>query len=192
MSSFHRGRMETLPCGWYFSKFSSFPSHLFDSPRGLGTFIFIIASRKALGPTQPPIQWAPGTLSLGVKRPGSEADQSPLSNAEIKEWVELYLHSPNTPSWRGAWLKQRDNWGHRTHHSNSKFLYCFCYTCHGLSPLICSVFVLTSETVNPCRCLIGLLGRGIGPPQGLYLHTTIQHKRNTGIIHSSIGLRTHV
>jgi hypothetical protein len=25
---------------------------------------------SALGPTQPPIQWVPGTLSLGVKRPG--------------------------------------------------------------------------------------------------------------------------
>jgi hypothetical protein len=23
--------------------------------------------------------------------------------------VELYLHSPNTPSWRGAQLKYRDN-----------------------------------------------------------------------------------
>jgi hypothetical protein len=23
--------------------------------------------------------------------------------------VELYLHSPNTPSWRGAQLKHRDN-----------------------------------------------------------------------------------
>jgi hypothetical protein len=27
--------------------------------------------------TQPPIQWVPGALSLGVKRPGREADQSP-------------------------------------------------------------------------------------------------------------------
>jgi hypothetical protein len=35
---------------------------------------------------------------------GREADHSPLSNAEVKEWVELYLHSPNTPSWRGAQL----------------------------------------------------------------------------------------
>jgi hypothetical protein len=33
---------------------------------------------------------------------GSEADHSPPSSAEIKEWVELYLHSPKTPSWRGA------------------------------------------------------------------------------------------
>jgi hypothetical protein len=30
----------------------------------------------------------------GVKRPGREADHSPPSSAEVKEWVELYLHSP--------------------------------------------------------------------------------------------------
>jgi hypothetical protein len=55
----------------------------------------------ALGPTQPPIQWVPGALSLGVKRPGREADHSP-PNAEVKECVELYLHSPNTSLCRGA------------------------------------------------------------------------------------------
>jgi hypothetical protein len=33
-----------------------------------------------------------------------EADHSHPSSAEVKEWVELYLHSPNTPSWRGAQL----------------------------------------------------------------------------------------
>jgi len=27
-------------------------------------------------------------------------------SAEVKECVELYLHSPNTPSWRGAQLKK--------------------------------------------------------------------------------------
>jgi hypothetical protein len=26
------------------------------------------------------------------------------ARAEVKEWVELYIHSPNTPSWRGAQL----------------------------------------------------------------------------------------
>jgi hypothetical protein len=36
----------------------------------------------------------PGALSMGVKRPGREADHSPPSSAEVKEWVELYLHSP--------------------------------------------------------------------------------------------------
>jgi hypothetical protein len=35
---------------------------------------------------------------------GREGDHSPPSSAEVKEWVELYLHSPNTPSWRGARL----------------------------------------------------------------------------------------
>jgi hypothetical protein len=35
---------------------------------------------------------------------GREADHSPPSSAEVKEWVELYLYSPNTPSWRGAQL----------------------------------------------------------------------------------------
>jgi hypothetical protein len=81
----------------------------FDSRRGLGIFLFTTASRMALGPTQPPIQWVPGILSLGAKRPGREADHSPPSSVEVKEWVKLYLHSPNTPSWRGAQLKHRDN-----------------------------------------------------------------------------------
>jgi len=40
--------------------------------------------RPALGPTQPPIQWVTGVLSLGVKRPGREANHSPPSSAEIK------------------------------------------------------------------------------------------------------------
>jgi hypothetical protein len=31
---------------------------------------------------------------LKVKRPWREADHSPPSNAEVKEYVELYLHSP--------------------------------------------------------------------------------------------------
>jgi hypothetical protein len=72
-------------------------------PAGLGIFLFT-ASRTALGPTQPPVQWVLGALSLGVKRPGCEADRSPPSSAEVEKCVELYLHSPNTPSWRGAYL----------------------------------------------------------------------------------------
>jgi hypothetical protein len=81
----------------------------FYSRQGLGILPFTTASRMALEPTQPPIQWVPGALSWGVKRPGREADHSPPSSAEAKEWVELYLHSSNMPSWRGAQLKHRDN-----------------------------------------------------------------------------------
>jgi hypothetical protein len=49
-----------------------------------GIFLLTPASRTALGPNQPLIQWVPGALSLGVKRPGREADHSPPSGAEVK------------------------------------------------------------------------------------------------------------
>jgi hypothetical protein len=42
----------------------------FDFRRGLGIFLFTTASRTALGPLQPPIQWVSEALSLGVKQPG--------------------------------------------------------------------------------------------------------------------------
>jgi hypothetical protein len=64
-----------------------------------------------------PIQRVPGVLSVGVKRPEREADHSPPSSAEVKECMELYFQSPNTPSWRGAQLKeqQRDNFTFTLH-----------------------------------------------------------------------------
>jgi hypothetical protein len=74
----------------------------FDSRLGSRIFLFTTASITALETTQPPIQWVPGALSLGVKRPGREADHSPPSNAEVKECMELYRYSSNTSSWRGA------------------------------------------------------------------------------------------
>jgi hypothetical protein len=67
---------------------------VFDSRRGLGIFLFTTASRTTLGPTQPPIQWVPGALSLAAERPGREADHSLPSSSEVKECVMLYLHSP--------------------------------------------------------------------------------------------------
>jgi hypothetical protein len=82
-----------------------------DCRRGLTIFLLTTASITALGPTQPPIQWVPGALSVGVKRPGREEDHSPPTTAEVKECVQLYLHSSNTPTWCGAQLKKkhRDN-----------------------------------------------------------------------------------
>jgi hypothetical protein len=62
-------------------------------PQVLGIFLFTV-SRTVLGPTQPPLQWVPGSLSLGVRRLGRETDHSPPSSAEVKECVELHLHSP--------------------------------------------------------------------------------------------------
>jgi hypothetical protein len=69
-------------------------------PRGLSSsidrvknFLFSTSSRLALGPAQPPIQWVPGALSPGVKRPGCDADHSPPTSAEAKKtWI--YTSTP--------------------------------------------------------------------------------------------------
>jgi hypothetical protein len=52
--------------------------------RGFEFFSSPPRTRPVLGPMQPPIQWLPGALSLGIKRPGREADPSPPSSAEVK------------------------------------------------------------------------------------------------------------
>jgi hypothetical protein len=44
---------------------------------------FDTTSRPGLETTQPPIQWVPGALSLGVKRPEHKADHSHPSSAEV-------------------------------------------------------------------------------------------------------------
>jgi hypothetical protein len=53
-------------------------------PAGLGIFLFTTTSRIVPGPNQSPIHWVPWALSVGVKRPGREADHSPLSSTEVK------------------------------------------------------------------------------------------------------------
>jgi hypothetical protein len=66
----------------------------FEYRQRLGIFLFTTASRPALESTQPPTPSVPGDFSLGVKRRGREVDHSPPYGAEVKECVELYLHSP--------------------------------------------------------------------------------------------------
>jgi hypothetical protein len=66
----------------------------FESRQGLGIFLFTTSSRPALGPTQPPVKWIPGTLSVGVKRPGRETDHSPPSSAEVKNSWSYIANSP--------------------------------------------------------------------------------------------------
>jgi hypothetical protein len=60
-------------------------------------FLYYVASRPALGPTQARIQWVPGVLSPGVKWP----------RTEVKNGLTI---PPvlGTSSWRGAY-KHRDN-----------------------------------------------------------------------------------
>jgi hypothetical protein len=54
----------------------------------------------SFGPTQPPIQWVPGSLSQGVKRLGHKTDHSPPSNVEVKNGGAI-PSLPNMYSWHG-------------------------------------------------------------------------------------------
>jgi hypothetical protein len=59
----------------------------------MGILLFTIESRPVLEPTQPPIQWIPGALSLGLKRPEREADHPSPYSAEVKnEWSYTSSH----------------------------------------------------------------------------------------------------
>jgi hypothetical protein len=79
-------------------------------PAGAGIFLFTTASRTALEPNQPPIQWVPGALSLVVKRPGREADHSPPASAEDKNaWS--YTSTPQYAFM--AWCLVK-HWGYLT------------------------------------------------------------------------------
>jgi hypothetical protein len=90
-------------------------------------------------PTQPPIQWVSGALSLGVKRPRREADHSPPFSSEVKEYVELYLYSPIRLC--GVVLSLK------THRDNFTFIYI-------LQPGVSlPVFTIPSRRLDPKGCL---------------------------------------
>jgi len=55
--------------------------------------LFTTASRPALGPTQPSMQWVPAALTPGIKRPGREADHPPPSNPGVTN-VWSYTSTP--------------------------------------------------------------------------------------------------
>jgi hypothetical protein len=90
-------------------------------PEEAGNFFFTTASRSAMGPNQPPTQWVPGALSLGVKRPGPEADHSPpprsrmceaippLPHYAFKAWCSVKKHRNNFTFtlllYNGSWYK---------------------------------------------------------------------------------------
>jgi hypothetical protein len=85
--------------------------------RGIGVRVSV-GSRIFSSPQHPDRLWGPPNLLSngyrwlflpGVKRPGREIDNSPKASAEFKKmWI--YTPTPNTPSWRSAYLvKHRDN-----------------------------------------------------------------------------------
>jgi hypothetical protein len=90
--------------------------------------MLLITSTPALGPTQPPVQWVTGALSLGIKWPGHEAEHTLPSSAEVKN-VWSCISTP--PYVFLAWwlVKQRIclNGVVLIKHRNSITLYRFAY-----------------------------------------------------------------
>jgi hypothetical protein len=62
-------------------------------PAGAGNFSLHHRVQNDSGAHPASYPMGTGALSLGVKWPGRESDNSPPSSAEVKECMELYLHS---------------------------------------------------------------------------------------------------
>ena len=55
----------------------------FDFQQDTAIILFFAVSRLILGPTQPPIQWVAGTVSLWIKQPLCEGIKQPM--CEVKD-----------------------------------------------------------------------------------------------------------
>jgi hypothetical protein len=84
-----------LCCKYQFKNFVKI--HILFQEQG---FSLLHSVLTGCGAHQPPVQWVPDDLSLGVKRPGREANHSPTSSTEVK-MVELYA-TPHMFSWHSV------------------------------------------------------------------------------------------
>jgi len=60
-----------------------------------------------VGPTQPPIQWSLGMLSLGTKQLDHATDHSLPSSAKVSNALELCIHAHYMP--HGVLLRHNEN-----------------------------------------------------------------------------------
>jgi hypothetical protein len=91
-------------CCWTVARIAQWagrPRGRSSNPCKVKNFLCSTSSRPALRPTQPPIQWVLGALSPGAKRPGREADHSPLTVSEGTKLGSMHL-LPHTPSGRSV------------------------------------------------------------------------------------------
>ena len=72
----------------------------FYSQQGYEVFLFSRASRQALGPTPPSVQWASGAFGLVIRLSVHEVDQSPQSMDEVKNvWSCTSIYLGYIPAW---------------------------------------------------------------------------------------------
>jgi hypothetical protein len=111
--------------------------------RGKG-FSLTSVSSPVLRPTQPPMQWAPGSFPQGKVRLGREADHWPQRSDEIQNEQELYLLSPLAPAWceRDSFPLCFTAWSGMLVHWES-------YILSQLSPYCASV--TWRDTLRPCK-----------------------------------------
>jgi hypothetical protein len=74
------------------------------SPSKVKIFHFSSLSRLALGSTKPPIQWAPGVLSPGLKGAVHEYYHSPPTSDEVKK---MWVYTSTPPYVYMAWCLNR-------------------------------------------------------------------------------------
>lgn len=63
---------------------STFPNTVRFQTEAIVSYLLFTLFTPTLGPTQPSVQWAPGAVSLEIKRSGRLGDHSHSSCAEIK------------------------------------------------------------------------------------------------------------
>jgi hypothetical protein len=137
--------------------------------RGLGIFLF-----TALGPTQPPIQWVPGALSLGFKLPGREGDNSPPSSAKVKNaWSYNF-----TPQYVFvAWCLVR-------HKDNFTFTFTFNTKCKFNLLIEHQILSYPSRIQMPCKAMrLATIRRGclrIYTPRSYHLKKTLTKCKRNG------------
>jgi hypothetical protein len=74
----------------------------FDSGQEHEIFLYSTTFWEALKPTQSSIEWIPGDLSLRIKRPWREAEQSPPCSVKVKSDGAICLHG-EMPIYLSTW-----------------------------------------------------------------------------------------
>jgi hypothetical protein len=86
-------------------------------PAGAGNFSLHHRIQNGSGAYPASYQWVPGALSLGIKRPGREADHSPPSSAEVKNaWS--YNSTPKYVFMAWCLVKRRYNFTFSVYHDH--------------------------------------------------------------------------
>jgi hypothetical protein len=55
-----------------------------QTPAEQRVFLLVFVLTPAVRPTQPPVQWVPGSFYGDKARPGRDTDHSPASSTEVK------------------------------------------------------------------------------------------------------------